>query len=220
MFGTPNGKTAHGLVRSTRRYRVLSVIDSCHAGKDAGKMLDGKSKGIPIFATLVEAYKASVESDAPATHLVIGLAPDGGRLNDRAWGDIRRAVELGLNVDSGLHDYISENPEIAELARKNNVLIRDVRKPAPRSESHFFTGKIDEVKSLKVAMLGTDSAVGKRTTAWMLVDALNNAGISAEMVGTGQTAWMQGVRFGIMLDSIVNDFLTGEIENVVWSAWE
>ncbi len=220
MFGTPNGKTAHGLVRFTRRYRVLSVIDSCHAGKDAGKMLDGKSKGIPIFATLDDAFKASAESDNPATHLVIGLAPDGGRLNDRAWGDIKRAVELGLNIDSGLHDYISENPEIAELARKNNVVIRDVRKPAPRSESHFFTGKIDEVKSLKIAMLGTDSAVGKRTTAWMLVDALNKAGISAEMVGTGQTAWMQGVRFGIMLDSIVNDFLTGEIENVVWSAWD
>ena len=220
MFGTPNGKTAHGLVRFTRRYKVLSVIDSRHAGIDSGEFLDGKPNGILIFATLDEAFTASKESGNEATHLVIGLAPDGGRLNNRAWVDIRRAVELGLNIDSGLHDYISENFEIAELARKNNVAIRDVRKPAPLSESHFFTGKIDEVKSLKILVLGTDSAVGKRTTAWMLVDALTQAGISAEMVGTGQTAWMQGVRFGIMLDSIVNDFLTGEIEHVVWSAWE
>jgi uncharacterized NAD-dependent epimerase/dehydratase family protein len=72
---------------------------------------------------------------------------------------------------------------------------------------------------LKIAVLGTDSAVGKRTTAWMLVDALNAAGTSAELVGTGQTAWMQGARFGIVLDSLVNDFVSGEIEHAIWSCW-
>jgi uncharacterized NAD-dependent epimerase/dehydratase family protein len=219
-FGTPNGKTAHGLVRFTKRYRVLSVIDSCHTGKDAGKMLDGKSKGIPIFNSIDEAYQSAEKSGGPATHLVIGLAPDGGRLNERARSDVKRAIELGINIDCGLHDFISEDPILAPLAQTHHVTIRDIRKPPPMSEQHFFSCKIDEVKSLKVVVLGTDSAVGKRTTAWMLVEALNYAGISAEMIGTGQTAWMQGVRFGIMLDTIVNDFLTGEIEHVIWSAWE
>jgi uncharacterized NAD-dependent epimerase/dehydratase family protein len=218
-FGSLNGKTAHGLVRYTKRYRVLSVIDSCHAGKDAGKMLDGKSRGIPIFGSLDNAYGASLKSDRAATHLVIGLAPDGGRLNEQDWTNIRRAVELGLNIDSGLHDFISDNSELVALAGERNACIRDIRKPPPRSELHFFSGKIDQVTSLKVAVLGTDSAVGKRTTAREAVEALRKAGISAEMIGTGQTAWMQGVRFGIVLDSIVNDFLTGEIEHVVWSAW-
>jgi uncharacterized NAD-dependent epimerase/dehydratase family protein len=218
-YGTLNGKTAHGLVRYTKRYRVLSVIDSCQAGIDAGKILDGNTKGIPIYASVDDAFGASREAGRIATHFVIGLAPDGGRLNERAWADIRHALELGLNVDSGLHDFISENTEMVALAGKHNAVIRDIRKPPPRSELHFFSGKIDQVTSLKVAVLGTDSAVGKRTTARIVAEELKRAGISAEMIGTGQTAWMQGTRFGIILDSIVNDFLTGEIEHIVWSAW-
>jgi uncharacterized NAD-dependent epimerase/dehydratase family protein len=70
-----------------------------------------------------------------------------------------------------------------------------------------------------VAVLGTDSAVGKRTTAWILVNALEDAGYAAELVGTGQTAWMQGARYSIILDSLVNDFVSGEIEHAVWSCW-
>jgi uncharacterized NAD-dependent epimerase/dehydratase family protein len=220
MFGTPNGKTAHGLVRFTNRYKVLSVIDSCHAGKDAGRMIDGKSQGIPIFASINEAFKAALESGKSATHLVIGLAPDGGRLNVQARADVAKAIELGLNIDCGLHDFISEDPILAPLAEAHHITIRDIRKPPPMSEQHFFSCKIDDVKSLKIVVLGTDSAVGKRTTALFLVEALRESGISAEMIGTGQTAWMQGVRFGIMLDSIINDFLTGEIEHVIWSAWD
>ncbi len=126
---------------------------------------------------------------------------------------------MNLNVDSGLHDFLSEDTEIAALAAANGVLLRDVRKTPPRSQMHFFSGKINEVDSLKVALLGTDSAVGKRTTAWLLVDALEAAGISAELVGTGQTAWMQGARHSIILDSLINDFVAGEIEHAVCSAW-
>jgi uncharacterized NAD-dependent epimerase/dehydratase family protein len=219
-FGTPNGKTAHGLVRRTKRYRVLSVVDSTNAGKDSGRVLEGKTNGVPIFINIKEAFLAAIEAGLPATHLVMGLAPDGGRLNSKARQDVAEAINLGLNIDSGLHDFISDDPEFVELAISHGVTIRDIRKTPPRSEQHFFTGKIDQVKALKIAVLGTDSAVGKRTTAWLLVDALNDANINAEMVGTGQTAWMQGVKFGIMLDSIINDFLTGEIEHAVWSAWD
>ncbi|MDW7681404.1 MAG: NAD-dependent epimerase/dehydratase family protein, partial [bacterium] len=97
--------------------------------------------------------------------------------------------------------------------------LRDVRKTPPRNKLHFFEGKIEQVDSFKIAVLGTDSAIGKRTTAWMLVDGLRNAGYSAELIGTGQTAWMQGAHYSLMLDSLINDFLTGEIEHAVWSAW-
>ena len=219
-FGTPNGKTAHGLVRRTSRYRVACVADSRHAGEDAGRVLDGTARGIPITRDVGSALPLAREAGLPLTHLVIGLAPDGGRLPDAARGAVREAVQCGLHVDSGLHDFLSEDPELARLARERGVRIRDVRKPPERSRLHFFCDKIREVTSFKVAILGTDSAVGKRTTAWVLVDALQAAGLRAELVGTGQTAWLQGARFGIVLDALVNDFVAGEIEHAVWSAWK
>lgn len=219
-FGTTNGKTAHGLVRRTHRYRVVSIVDFRHAGADAGMVLDAKPKGISLFGTIQEAVEAAKTKQCPATHLVIGLAPDGGRLGLEARKDIIKAIKLGLNVDSGLHDFLSEDDEIAGLAARHGVQVRDVRKPSPRNQLHFFNGKIEEVISLKVAVLGSDSAIGKRTTAWILVDTLQARGYTAELVGTGQTAWMQGVRYGIIIDSLINDFVAGEIEHTVWSAWK
>ncbi len=208
-FASANGKTAHGLVRRTARYRVLAVIDSLEAGRDAGEVLDRRPNGIPVVGGLAEALAAGERQGHAATHLVVGLAPDGGRLSAAARADVAAAIRAGLNVDSGLHDFLTEDPEMTALAQRHGVTLRDVRKPPPREALHFFSGKIEQVTSLKVALLGTDSAVGKRTTAWRLVEALSAAGRTAELVGTGQTAWMQGVRFGIMLDSLVSDFVSG-----------
>lgn len=219
-FGTTNGKTAHGLVRRSERYRVLSVIDAQMEGRDAGVVLDGRPVGIPVVRSLQAALDLAMSRNLPATHLVIGLAPDGGRLPATARADVLRAIEHGLNVDSGLHDFLSEDTEIAEAAARHGVTVRDVRKPPPRQDLHFFSGKIAVVNCFKVAVLGTDSAVGKRTTAWLLKDALEKRQWVTELVGTGQTAWLQGARFGMVLDSIVSDFVAGEIEHAVWSAWK
>lgn len=218
-FQTTYGKTAHGLVRFTRRYRVAAVVDSHCAGKDAGEILDEKPNGIPIHASVAEAVGALRSSGTPATHLVVGLAPDGGRLTDQGYKDVISAIKLGLNVDSGLHQFLTEDPTATAAAKEKGVVLRDVRKPPPRDRLHFFSGKIEEVTALKIAVLGTDSAIGKRTTAWRLVQALEKAGYNAQMVGTGQTAWMQGAAYSFILDSLINDFLTGEIEHAVWSAW-
>lgn len=219
MFATTNGKTAHGLVRRTERYRVLSVVDSRNADNDAGMVLEGKPKGIPIYPDIQQAVSAAHTINQPASHLVIGLAPDGGRLSPEARNDVMKAIQLGLHVDSGLHDFLSEDDEITRLAKEHGVRIRDVRKAPPRKDLHFFTGKIAEVNCLKVALLGTDSAIGKRTTAWVVIDAFRGKGYSAELIGTGQTAWMQGARYSIILDSLINDFVSGEIEHAVWTAW-
>ncbi len=219
-FNTTNGKTAHGLVRFTERYQVLCVIDSNHAGKDAGKVLDGKANDIPIFSSLDEAMKNAASRKLRADYLVIGLAPDGGRLPVAAKAVIKKAISFGLHIDCGLHDFLPDDPDIAALARAFDVRIRDIRKTPPRSELHFFEGKIEEVTSLKVAVLGTDSAIGKRTTAWALVNGLRRSDHTAEMIGTGQTAWMQGARYGMIMDSLINDFVSGEIEHAVYSAWK
>lgn len=218
-FGTPNGKTAHGLVRRTARYRVAAVIDSRHAGADAGEVLDGRPAAIPVVADLAGALAAARAVGPAATHFVVGLAPDGGRLPPAGREAVLHALEAGLHVDSGLHDFLSEDAELAATAARRGLRIRDVRKPPPRSALHFFSGKIEQVAATRIALLGTDSAVGKRTTAWLLVDALRATGLRAELVGTGQTAWMQGARFCLVLDSLVNDFVSGEIEHAVWSAW-
>lgn len=218
-FGTPYGKTAHGLVRRTKRYHVLSIIDSKSAFKNSGEVLDGKSNNIPIFPHLKDALEAAKKSGLKPSHFVIGLAPDGGRLNLEHRQAVKEAIEAGLNIDSGLHDFLSDDQEFKILASRHSVHIRDVRKTPPRKDLHFFSGKIENVTSLKVAVLGTDSAVGKRTTAWLIVEALQEMGITAEFVGTGQTAWMQGASYTIMLDSLINDFVSGEIEHAVWSAW-
>jgi uncharacterized NAD-dependent epimerase/dehydratase family protein len=223
-------------------------VDSRLAGRDAGEVLDGRPTGIPIHESVDAAIDTAVASaprgrrgigddprirrrprgadatqpaidGARATHLVVGLAPDGGRLPPAARQDVLRAVDRGLNVDCGLHDLLSEDAEIARLARQRGVRIRDVRRTPPRAELHFFSGKIEQVTCLKIAVLGTDSAVGKRTTAWAIVDGFVELGRRAELVGTGQTAWLQGARYGIIMDALINDFVSGEIEHAVWSAW-
>ena len=218
-FDTTYGKTAHGLVRFTRRYRVLSVVDRHLAGRDAGAVLDGRPNRIPIVARVADAVAAHRDGATPATHLVIGLAPDGGRLDAAARAEVLAAIDLGLNVDSGLHSFLCDDADIAARAAAKEIVLRDVRRPPDRSRLHFFEGKIEQVDSLKVAILGTDSAVGKRTTAWRVVDGFAARGIPAELVGTGQTAWLQGARFSVVMDALVNDFVSGEIEHAVWSAW-
>lgn len=216
-FNTPNGKTAHGLVRFTERYRVLGVIDSRYAGRDALEVLDGKLGNIPVFPSTREALAALGERPS---HFVIGLAPDGGRLPEQALGDIRLALEQGIHVDCGLHDFLSEKPELVEIAARTGAVIRDIRKPPQRKDLHFFSGKIEEVDCLKLAILGTDSAIGKRTTAWILVQGFRQRGLRAELVGTGQTAWLQGAKYSLVMDSLINDFVAGEIEHAVHEAWK
>lgn len=219
-FNTPEGKTAHGLVRFTERYEVLGVIDSNYAGKDAGKVLDGKNNGIPIFTDLTTAIKELRVKGALPKTLVIGLAPDGGRLPEEAKGTIKQVLTMGWNVDSGLHDFLTNDKELVDIAQANKCRIRDVRKTPDRDALHFFTGAIEKVDRLKLAVLGTDSAIGKRTTAWLIVQGLRKANRTAEMIGTGQTAWMQGAKYSMIMDSCINDFVSGEIEHAVVSAYE
>ncbi len=218
-FNTPNGKTAHGLVRFTERYEVVGVIDQKYAGRDAGMVLDGKHCNIPIFGNLEEALEKLGPQNKPGS-LVIGLAPDGGRLPSEAKKTIRAALELGMNVDSGLHDFLYKDAELMAIAKRNNCRVRDVRRTPDRDELHFFTGKIEEVNCLKIALLGSDSAIGKRTSAWIIVHGFRKAGLKAELAGTGQTAWMQGAKYSMIMDSCINDFVSGEIEHAVHEAWK
>ncbi len=216
---TTNGKTAHGLLRRSERYRITSVWDTHLSGRTAGEIVRGCRYDVPILGTLDEVIRAGDAAATPVSHLIVGLAPDGGRLPDGSWEHIREAVSTGLTVVSGLHDLLSENKMLGILARSHGGRLVDIRKPKEREKLHFFSGKIEEVGVPRIAVLGTDSAVGKRTTAWMLVDRFRELGKGAVLVGTGQTAWLQGAHYSIIFDALINDFVSGEIEHAVWLAW-
>lgn len=212
LFATADAKTAHGLVRGTERYRILSVIDAPTAGRDAGEVLDGQRRGIPVHASISEALAAI--GRAP-DYCVVGVATSGGRVTPGLRALLAEAIDSGISIVNGLHELASEDPGLAEAARRRGVTIRDVRRAPPRSELHFWSGAIGSVSAARLAVLGTDCAVGKRTTARFLRDACRRAGIATELIFTGQTGWMQGAPYGFIFDSIPNDFVSGELEHAI-----
>ena len=217
-FDTTYGKTAHGLARFTERYNTAYIIDSHLAGKDAGMVIDRKKSGILIVRDLKDALRQAEKDNLVLSHFIVGIATDGGFLTEDIKKASMEALERGLNVDSGLHQYISDIPGAGEKAAEKGLTITDIRKDKP-GDKHAFTGKIREVGSSRIAVLGTDSAIGKRTTAWIITHALRKSGSTAELIGTGQTAWLQGAKYGIILDSLINDYISGELEHAVWTAW-
>ena len=211
-YATPNGKTAHGLVRGSDRFRVLAIVDSACAGTDAGKLLDGVHRDIPIVATLDEALAGCQETPS---HCVLGVATHGGKLTPELRTRILEAVEHGLSIVNGLHDATVDDSEIGPAARAKGVALTDLRMPKAKHELHFWEGDIFSVRAPRVAVIGTDCALGKRTTTRLLVASLNAANTKAEMIYTGQTGWMQGVRYGFVLDSTLNDYVSGELEHAI-----
>src|SRR6266545_3163317 len=214
-FGQNTGKTANGLVRYSKRYEITAVIDRTKAGRDAGDVLDGRPNGIPIVGDLDEA----IERGRPEC-LLIGVATFGGYIPAEFRGVIRQAIERGLNVVAGLHEYLGDDPEFAALAARHGVQLIDVRKPRPVRESKQFSDLSKGLPCLRIPVLGTDGAIGKRTTALLLTEALRAAGIRSEFVATGQTGLLQGARYGVPLDSIKGDFMVGELEREVVRAYE
>jgi uncharacterized NAD-dependent epimerase/dehydratase family protein len=206
-----SAKTAHGLIRGTERFTIVGVIDHTQAGRDAGEVLDGKHRSIPVFASVHEA-KQAVES---IQYCIVGVALAGGKLPADLVQSIHDAIASGMNIINGLHDFLADIPEFAHAAAHHDVKLIDVRRPKKASEMEYWSGRIMQVTTPRIAVLGTDCALGKRTTAKFLVDACRKAGLTAEMIYTGQTGWMQGFRYGFIFDSTLNDFITGELETAI-----
>jgi uncharacterized NAD-dependent epimerase/dehydratase family protein len=215
FLDTNNAKTAHGLIRGTDRFEIVGIIDHKYPGKDAGEILDGKHRNIPVYGSIAE----SLKSVSPK-YCIIGVATKGGVIPDSLRAMLLEALEHGLSLVNGLHDYVSDHSELAELAKKKGLEIIDVRRPKKFKDLHFWNGKIKEVLCPKIAVLGTDCALGKRTTTLFLVEAMRKAGYKAEMIYTGQTGWMQGAKYGFIFDSTLNDFISGEMEHAIWECYQ
>jgi len=216
-FAGIDGKTANGLVRHSQKYRILSVIDSEKAGLDTGMVLDGQPNGIPIHASLSEAL---LRVDGAPDYFIFGMAPSSGMLSENERGIVLEAIGLGMNIVNGLHEFLNEDPEFIAASTANDIKIIDVRQPRPTKELRMFSGRIADVTCPRIAVLGTDCAIGKRTTATALVTALTDIGLKAVMISTGQTGLIQGGRYGIALDAVPSQFCAGELEATIIEAFE
>jgi len=205
-------KTAHGLLRGTDRYNIVGVIDARHAGKDAGEVLDGVPRGVPVYRDIDECLTKTHEKP---NVLIIGIATKGGVLPPEMKATLHSAIEHGLGIVSGLHDLLEHDAELSATAAQKGVDLVDIRRPKPFQALHFWTGDIATVACPRVAVLGTDCAVGKRTTGRRLVEACRKTNLSAEMIYTGQTGWMLGFPYGFIFDATPNDFVSGELEHAI-----
>jgi len=217
QFGEQDGKTANGLVRHSEKYDILSVIDSRQAGADTGTFLDGAANGIPVLADLAEAI---AHAGRVPDYLICGVAPADGLLSPAQRVVLLDGIARGMHVINGLHEFLNDDAEFVAAALVAGVTITDVRRPKEKKDLHLFSGRIFDVTCPRIAVLGTDGAIGKRTTATLLVQALNARGIKAVMVGTGQTTLIQGGKYGVALDALVPQFCSGEVENQVVAAFE
>ncbi len=212
MLNTENGKTAHGLIRASDRFKIVGVIDYKCAGQDAGEVLDGKHRNIPVFESVEQAMTKILP---PPQYMIVGVAVAGGKIPEDMLSILKKAMTYKMHIINGLHDFLNDKPDFISLANDNNVTITDVRKAKKAYEMQYWSGRIKDVKAPRIAVLGMDCAVGKRTTSRFLVEECRAQGIKAEMISTGQTGWMQDGKYAFILDSTLNDFVTGELETQI-----
>lgn len=215
LLDTNNAKTAHGLLRMTDRFEIIGVIDEKNAGKDAGSVVNGKPNKVPVVAS-ISAFISQVEKPDFA---IIGMATKGGVLPKDLYPSIEEILSQGIQLVNGLHEPLGEIEVFQNAATPHGDIIHDIRRSKSFHDLHFWTGKIQEITSKRVAVLGTDCALGKRTTSKILEEVLRKKGITAEMIYTGQTGWMQGAKYGFLFDATPNDFVCGELEHAMYECW-
>jgi uncharacterized NAD-dependent epimerase/dehydratase family protein len=191
------GKTARGVIRY-RPEQVVALLDSERAGE--------LQQDVPIVGSVEDALRFE-----PTTALV-GVATQGGRFPP-AWRELlKNAIASGLDLESGLHEFISDDPELVELARRHGVELRDLRRPpaglnVPTGENLTHPAKV-------VLTVGSDCAIGKMTVSLELDAEARRRGVASEFVPTGQTG-IAIAGWGISVDAVVADFIAGAAERLV-----
>lgn len=203
-FSVLDAKTATCVIRY-RPDEVVAVLDSVTAGTTTDRVL-GFGPALPVVATLDEALALTPDT------LLIGVAPRGGSLPP-AWRDlILRALEAGLDVVSGLHTFLGEDPELAAAARASGAAVTDLRRVP--DDIPVASRKAASVDATVVLTVGTDCNVGKMTASMELTLAARRLGYRAAFAPTGQTGLFLGGR-GIVVDRMIADFIAGAAERIV-----
>ncbi|MUV60848.1 DUF1611 domain-containing protein [Halobacterium sp. CBA1126] len=199
-------KTAVGVLRYAD-YDVVAVLDRDNDGTRVNDHISDVQDA-PVVASM---------SDVPdgVDALVIGISPIGGAFEESWRPDVRNALERGCDVYSGLHYFLSEDEEFADLAAEHGAELWDVRQPP--ADLGVADGVADSVDATVVATVGTDCSVGKMTATRELYEAAREAGMDAAFVATGQTGILiEGD--GIPVDRVVSDFAAGAVERMVLEA--
>lgn len=208
-FGPITSKTANGCIRYSPE-RVLAILDSTRAGQTAQSVL-GFGGDIPVLSTLDEALELG------PTALLVGVAPTGGQLPAPWRETIAQALRKGLDVWSGLHYFLANDPVLADAAAEGGARIFDLRRP-PR-DLGVAAGRVRDVASTVVLTVGSDCNIGKMTSQVQLRDALRARGEKVAFAATGQTGILvEG--WGIAVDAVIADFISGAAERLVLKAAE
>ena len=202
-FGPMTSKTANSIIRF-QPDRVVGVLDRKTAGRTS-QDVHGFGGTIPIVATMAEGLALG------ATSVLVGIAPQGGRL-PADWRDwLREALDGGCDIVSGLHTFLADDPILAEAAQRAGRSITDIRRPP--ADLPVASGLAKQLDPLVVLTVGTDCNVGKMTSQLQLVRGLNERGLRTNFVATGQTGIMiEG--WGIGVDAVVADFIGGAAEQI------
>ncbi len=191
------GKTMRGVVRY-RRDEVVAILDSERAG--------ASYEGVPIVGSVADALPYE-----PDTAL-IGVAVAGGRLGPAWRALILESIDAGMGVEAGMHEFLSDDPELSALAAERGVELHDLRKPP--DDLSVPTGENLTHDATVVLTVGSDCAVGKKTMAIELHREAQRRGLASVFVPTGQTGIMiEG--WGIAVDAVIADFLAGAAERLV-----
>jgi uncharacterized NAD-dependent epimerase/dehydratase family protein len=192
------GKTAHGVLRY-RRDDVVAILDSTRTRGDT-------DDGVPVVSSVDDAIRFN-----PNTALV-GVATQGGRFPP-AWIDLLEScIANGLDVENGLHVFLADDPKLKELAARNNVELRDLRRPP--ADLSTATGANLAVPATIVLTVGSDCAIGKMTVSLELDLEARRRGVRSVFVPTGQTG-IAIAGWGIAVDAVVADFIAGAAERLV-----
>jgi D-glutamate N-acetyltransferase len=191
------GKTMRGVMRY-RPETVVAILDSTRAGET--------DSGYPVVGTVNDALCFN-----PDTALV-GVVTQGGYFPPHWMELLRSCVAKGLHIENGLHVFLSDDPELAALAARHRVELRDLRKPPPGIST--ATGENLSVPATIVLTVGSDCAIGKMTVACELDLEARRRGIASQFVATGQTG-IAIAGWGIAVDAVVSDFLAGAAEQLV-----
>jgi len=206
-FGEIGSKTAMGVIRYGRD-AIVAVIDSTRAGRNVREWL-GDRYDIPVVATLAAALPGR------PTALLLGTAPAGGKLPAPWRAVVLDAIRAGLDIRSGLHTFLGDDPEFAIAAKVADVSIVDYRRPPERME--VSSGRLHRPGKKVVLTVGTDCALGKMSVALELRKSAVEAGLPAVFVPTGQTGMMID-GWGVAVDRVISDFINGTCEWLVEQA--
>ncbi len=212
-FLARDAKTAEALLRYGRD-PVVAVVDRATGSSvaEAAEVVGPPGEGVPV----VPSVEAALEHE-PDT-LAIGVAPVGGRLPKDWREEVARAVEAGLDVISGMHEFLSEDPSLAALAEANGAELVDVRRPP--EDKPIYGGEVLDLPCAVVLTVGTDCSSGKMTTTVEVARALADRGREVAVAATGQTGIMIGCDAGVVVDAVPADFVSGWTERIVMEAYE